>query len=186
MKTKIFSLIISVILISNIGYSQKKGTDYEMPDIPKSKTTGLISYSGVVNQTGSAKELKDKALKWYYSYYKNSHNILKENTENKIVARPRFKILNPKDKKGIQTMAGTIIYTIILKFKDGKYRYEMTNIIKKAQSKYPIEKWLDSNSPKYKKVYAYYLKQVDEHMKKVITDLNKAMKQTAKSSDDDW
>lgn len=185
LSTKILSILV-ILLLSSSVFSQKNKQEYTAPDIPKSPKTGLISYSGVVEQAGTAKELKEKAMKWYRSYFKNSANILKKNTETEFSARPRFKIVNPKDKKGVATMAGTILYTIDLKFKDGKYRYELTNIIKKAQSKYPIEKWLNTQSKTYKNVYAYYLIQVDEHMKKVISDLKKAMAAEKQENNDDW
>jgi len=190
MKNLLSIFIIATLIIgfSNVSYSQKNNNETIIaPEMHINQDTKLVSYKKVVPSSGTAAELKEKALKWFHSYYKNSANILKENTETKFRGHPRFKLLNKKDKKGIQTMAGTIIYDITTSFKDGKYRYEITNIFKKASSKYPIEKWMDKKSKMYNAdVYPYYLLQVDNYMKGVIKSLNDYMAANHEKKSDDW
>ena len=190
MKNFLSILIIATLVIgfSNVSYSQKnKKEEIVAPEMPINPDTKLVTYKEVVTATGTAKELKEKALKWFHSYYKNSHNLLKENNETKFRGHPRFKVLNKKDKKGIQTMAGTMIYDITVSFKDGKYRYEITNIFKKASTKYPIEKWMDKDSKMYKPdVYPYYLLQVDDYVKEVIKSLKDYMAANHEKKSDDW
>ncbi len=188
---KLLSLFIVATLIvgfSNLAYSQKnKKEQIVAPDMPIDPDTKMVTYKEVVTATGTAKEIKEKALKWFHSYYKNSANLLKENTETKFRGHPRFKVVNKKDKKGIQTMAGTMIYDITIACKDGKYRYLITNIFKKASTKYPIEKWMNKESKMYNAdVYPYYLLQVDEYMKKVIKDLKEYMATNHEKKSDDW
>ena len=186
----ILSLFIIASLIvgfNNVSYSQKnKKEEIVAPDMPINTDSKLITYKEVVTATGTAKDIKAKALKWFHSYYKNSANLLKENTETKFRGHPRFKVLNPKDKKGVATMAGTIIYDITISFKDGKYRYEITNIFKKASTKYPIEKWMNKDAKTYSKAYDYYLLQVDDYMKDVIKSLKEYMAANHEKKADDW
>lgn len=189
MKNILSLFIIATLIVgfSNVSYSQKnKKEEIVAPEMPINTDTKLITYQEVVPATGTAKEIKEKALKWFHSYYKNSANLLKENTDNKFIGHPRFKVLNQKDKKGVATMAGTIIYDITVSFKDGKYRYEITNIFKKASTKYPIEKWMNKDISTYSTAYDYYLLQVDDYMKDVIKSLKEYMATNHEKKSDDW
>lgn len=189
MKKLIYLLLLSffVLGLNNNTIAQKnKKQEYIAPEMPINNDTKLVSYTEVVETKATSEEIKKKALKWFHSYYKNSSNLLKKNTETEFVGHPRFKVLNPKDKKGIATMAGTIIYDIKLSFKDGKYRYQITNIFKKASTKYPIEKWMDTESKIYNNTYAYYLTQTDEYMKAVIKSLKEYMAKADEKKNDDW
>jgi len=155
-------------------------------DMPIDETSKLITYTEVVKTTGTADALFEKAHKWFFSYYKNPHNVVKESANHKIVARPRFKILNPPDKKGIRTMGGIVMYTFTIVFKEGRYKYTITNIEWKQSSKYPIERWMDKSASSYKEKYSYYLEQVDKEMKKVITLLKTNTSQNKKKTEEEW
>lgn len=175
MKRLLLSLLSIFILSSS--YAQ---------DLPVDKTTNLISYSEVINQEGSADILYNKAHKWFFSYYKNPHNVVKESDNNKIVAHPRFKILNPKNKKGVSTMGGIVTYNFTVIFKDGRYKYTITNIEWKQNSKFPIEKWKNTSATSYDKKYVYYLEQVDIEMKKVISELKSSIAKPMQKEEDNW
>jgi hypothetical protein len=155
-------------------------------EIPVNNESGLITYSGVIEQEGTADALFTKAHKWFFSYYKNPNNVVKESAGHKIEARPRFKILNPADKKGIQTMAGIVVYTFTTEFKEGRYKYQISNIEWKQNSKYPVEKWLDKSAPTYNEKYAYYLKQVDESIRQIIENYKSQMASAPKKEDAAW
>jgi len=155
-------------------------------DMPVNEDTKLITYSEVVKVEGTADALYKKAHKWFFSYYKNPNNVVKESANNKIVARPRFKILNPPDKKGIKTMGGVVLYTFTIFFKDGRYKYTITNIEWKQPSKYPIERWMDKSAPSYKEKYAHYLLQVDTEIKKTIASIQKSLAQGEKKPEEEW
>ncbi len=149
----ILSLFIIASLIvgfNNVSYSQKnKKEEIVAPDMPINTDSKLITYKEVVTATGTAKDIKAKALKWFHSYYKNSANLLKENTET-------------------------------------KFRYEITNIFKKASTKYPIEKWMNKDAKTYSKAYDYYLLQVDDYMKDVIKSLKEYMAANHEKKAEDW
>lgn len=155
-------------------------------ELPINSESKLITYSKVVNTEGTADALFTKAHKWFFSFYKNPNNVVKESSNNKIVARPRFKILNPPDKKGIKTMGGIVLYTFTVIFKDGRYKYTITNIEWKQSSKYPIERWMDKTARSYQKKYDYYLEQVDKEINKTIAAMNKSIAQEKKKTEEEW
>ncbi len=155
-------------------------------NLPVNQDSKLITYTEVVKTEGSADALFTKAHKWFFSYYKNPNNVVKESANHKIVARPRFKILNPPDKKGIQTMGGIVLYSFNVIFKDGRYKYTITNIEWKQNSKYPVERWLDKTAASYKPKYEFYLQQVNKEITKNIEQLNKAISKAPKKAEEDW
>jgi len=155
-------------------------------DLPIDKDTKLITYTEVVDQAGSADELYKKAYRWFFSYYKNPHNVVKESANNKIVAHPRFKILNPKNKKGVATMGGIVTYSFTVVFKDGRYKYKITNIQWKQTSKYPIERWNDKAAKSYKEEYAFYLEQVNSEINKVLSEMKASISKSSEKESDNW
>jgi len=169
-------IILSVFIFSNV----------KAQDLPIDNDTKLITYKEVVTQDGKADELYKKAYSWFFSYYKNPHNVVRESANNKIVARPRFKILNPKNKKGVATMGGIVNYSFTVIFKDGRYKYEITNIEWKQTSKYPIERWNDKAAKSYKEKYVYYLKQVDTEINKVISAMKIKLAEGPKKAEENW
>ena len=114
-------------------------------------STNLITYSGVPEVAGAtAADLYDRAFKWGQDYYKNFGEKLrkqdKEGGEIEIFARfPIFVY----DKKGVKTTSrqGLAQYTLILRFREGRYKYTVTKLNLKEQSYQPLEKWLDREDP---------------------------------------
>ncbi len=164
MKTLVFALALISMGLNGIAQNY-----------PIDPATKKISYSEVLTQTGTADELYRKANVWVMGFYKNASNVVKENTPTKIVADARFKLLNPADKKGVQTMAGIVTYDLVIELKEGRYKYTITNIEWIQTSNFPAERWMDSTSPSYNQNYAHYLKQADDEMKRVLSSLKEAM-----------
>ena len=173
----IFLIIISLLVFAS-SFSQ---------GLPINEDTKLVTYTEVITtEEATADALYRRAHKWFFSYYKNPNNVVKESANYKIVARPRFKLLNPPDKKGIQTMGGIVLYSFTVIFKEGRYKYTITNIEWKQNSNFPIERWMDTSLPSYQKKYSYYLSQVDTEIKKTIAQLNKSISQKKKKSEEEW
>ncbi len=159
------------------------------PKMPVDETTKLITYTKVVEAEAYNKDtLFTRALDWCNTYYKNPADVIREadSTGDKIVCKARFKISNPADKKEVVTDAGAVMYTLNLEFRDGRYKYEVTEINWKMTSYYPIERWMDTGSDTYKPVYDYYLQQVDEKIKEMLKDLDKAMHAKVIVKKDNW
>ena len=103
-----------------------------------------------------------------------------------IDGKARFKIYNPPDKTGLRTDAGNVEYSISLGCKDGKFRYQITDINLKQASYYPIERWADTTALTYSKVFLYYLEQTDSLIHEVTKNLEAFMKKSPAENKDDW
>jgi len=178
---------ISVLVISGTANvnAQESSSKY-----PMNSETKLISYTRVVQADSVDKnELYMRAFTWANTYYKNPTDVIREKdaSAGKIVCKQRFKITNPPDKDGFEKDAGLVMYTLTILVKEGRYKYDLTEINWKQISYYPIERWMDTKAAGYEKEYDYYLKLTDTFVKKVIADLEKAMTvSTKKVKKDDW
>ena len=179
------SSFILICLTVSFCNAQTKAT----AKLPIDETSKLVTYAGVVEIAGiKADSLYNRALIWANTYFKNPADVIREKDQEagKIVCKARYKIMNPPDKTGFQSEGGVVMYTMNLMFKDGRYRYEITEINWKQASYYPVEKWMDTENAYYKPEFASYLQQVDEKSKELVKDLDKGMKTTAPKKKDDW
>ncbi len=163
-------------------------TSFTVPKMPIDNETKLINYQGIAEASGTQKELYTRALSWFNSYYKNPSEKLRsaDSVNYKIEGFIRFKIYNPENKDGLKTEGGVVQYSLLLDFKDGKFRYSITNINWKQTSYYAIEKWMDKNDKYYTPFFDYYLIQTDDEAKAVIKALSAAVKKPQPKKDDNW
>ncbi len=192
---KLVLLVVLSFAAVNVSAQKKKNKKnkgenasyYETPQMPIDEESKLITYQGVIQVPGkNADEIFSMADKWIMGYFKNASKVVKtkDKAKKRIYASPRFRVLNPPDKNGKQLMGGIVKYSMILEMKDGRMRYTLYKFHWKQPSYYPIEKWLQTDSPTYQKRFAYFLQQVDKEANKVVGDLKKAMKPAEKKSDD--
>ncbi len=197
MKTlKVIGLItLSLLSVANVNAQKKKKKKkaeeqvYQTPKMPVDERSKLITYQEVVNVPGkSADEIYKEANKWMHSYFKNADKVIrhKDNIKKSILAKPRFRVLNPPDKNGTQLMGGIVKYTLIIEAKNGRFRYTLTNFNWKQPSYYPIERWLDNTAPTYQKRFAYFLQQVDKEANKTIEAMKNAIAKEKPKADDNW
>jgi len=162
MKKAILFLLVATMSIPAIAQRSKP---LPYPAMKVDETTKMITYEGVGKVDGVT---------------------AKDNGEIEIFAR--FPIY-AYDKKGEKTTsnAGLIQYTMILQFKDGRYKYLVNGLNLKAQSHQPIDSWLiDKDKDPNADNHAYQLRDIDLEINALIKDMlqNVAKKQEAKG--DDW
>ena len=177
-------LLIGLFSVS-ASFSQ---TTKVAPKLPIDSQSKLINYTKVVEVSGTKSELFTKGIAWCNTFYKNPADVIREKSaeEGTILCKGRFKIQNPPNKDGLATDAGVIQYTLKLFFKDGKYKYEMTEFNWKMQSYYAAEKWMDTTSAQYKPEFDYFLEQLNVNALDILKDLDKGMKVSAAVKKDDW
>ncbi|MCD4745439.1 MAG: DUF4468 domain-containing protein [Bacteroidales bacterium] len=176
-------LIINILIINNISGQEQASTT----SLPIDEDTKLITYQEVVQETGTKDELFNRAVMWINFFYKNPVDVTKvRDPESGIIkGLHRFKIYKT-DKKGNKTDAGVIMYSINLQFKEGRYRYTITDFILKQSSRFPIERWLNKDHRAYNSNWDDYLNQVNIFTNSLIKSLKKGMKPENKKTDDDW
>jgi hypothetical protein len=173
-------LILAGSLISGFCHSQ---------NLPVDETTKLFTYKGVSSVPGAgADSLFNKALAWCNDYFANPTDVIREKNskEGKIVCKARFKIFNPADKKGLVTDAGQVMYTLTLQFREGRYKYVITDFNWKQTSYYAIERWTDKSNQYYKPEFENYLQQVDAKANEIMKSLHEAMLAKEPMKDDNW
>lgn len=92
-------------------------------DIQKDPKTGRYAYSEVVTVTHNTKsELFNKAKMWAALYYKDAKEVIQiQDEENGIM------VLNGSTETGWMGKPGYISYTLTIKFKDSRYKIDLTN-----------------------------------------------------------
>jgi hypothetical protein len=146
--------------------------------IPVDEDTKLVTYKEVVTQEGTAPKMYNQGIEWVNSFYPNPSDVtrVRDPDNGKIEIRHRILVFN-LDKDGNKTTQANIVeYTMKLEFKEGRYRYTITDFNVKKVSKFPMERWMDKTDPEYVPVCDIYLKQVDEEILKVIKSLKEGMK----------
>lgn len=154
--------------------------------VPIDSETNKITYKEVVESNGSADDLYIRAIAWINTFYPNPTDVTKvRNREDGVIeGLARFKITYV-DEEARTRDAGLISYQIKLEFKEGRYRYTITEFNYKQTSRFPVEKWLDKNAPAYNPQWDDYILQVDTYIKSLIDSLKEGMVERIKI-EDDW
>jgi hypothetical protein len=158
------------------GYSQSNA-------LPVDEKTQLITYQEVVTEEGNKEVFYIRAIEWINQYYKNPMDVTKTRQAESglIKGLHRFRIENTNED-GSKSDAGTIQYDFTLDFKEGRYRYTLTEFALRQSSKVPIEKWLNDSDPQKQS----YLKQIDDFAQSWIESLKEGMKPKAEVKEEEW
>jgi len=177
------NIILLLTLLAPLFMRAQIGTASSAPDIPLDDK-GKIRYVEVAKQEGAQKDLFKRCVKWINSEYKNPSSVTptRDMVNGKIVIRHTFRIYNAAEN-GVKTKGGEVLYDFIIRFKDNRYRMEMTNFIVKKTSRTPAEKWLDKSSKDYNPAYA---KQLDEFAHMKMESLKQGMKPEKEYKEEEW
>ena len=170
---RIVAVVLFLLVIVN-GFTQTTQYAPQMPLDPDSKK---ITYREVVSQDGNKDILYDRGAEWLRSYYVNPGSVTKvqDKVNGKIEGTGRLRIYYVDDNN-TRIDAGIILYDLSLEFKENRYRYTLTNFTVKAESRIPVEKWLNKSDPAYNPRWDSYLYQVDTIMHSLIVNLKAGMK----------
>jgi hypothetical protein len=168
--------IITSLFMHVSGYSQSNA-------LPVDEKTQLITYQEVVTEEGNKEVFYIRAVEWINQYYKNPMDVTKTRQAESglIKGVHRFRIENTNED-GSKTDAGTIQYDFTLDFKEGRYRYTLTEFALRQSSKVPVEKWLNDSDPQKQS----YLKQIDDFAQSWIESLKEGMKPKAEVKEEEW
>lgn len=163
-------------------------------DMPVDPTTNLITYSEVIEAGGISKaDLYVRAGTWFTRTFKSSKSVLElqDKEAGKLIGKGGLPVFIKTPLVGTVD-AGTVMATITVLCKDGKYKYTIDNLRhERPYGKYS-DQWVDAGSleqekPKVgmmgrpsKKEWNDIKASVDKEIKTMIIDLKKSM---AKSDD---
>lgn len=172
-----YSLFVVVFLTSIVStFSQESA-------YPVDEESGLITYKEVVEVEGDRESFFNRGIGWINKYYPNPVDVTKTRDPESglIKGLHRFKIKNT-DEDGNQTDAGVVQYEFLLEFKEGRYRYTLTDFVLRQASKVPAESWLNKADPQS----ISYLNQLDDFAQSWISSLKEGMLPKVEKKDDDW
>ena len=184
MKNQMLFLALIMLPLSFMG---QKTVHNNFPDMPIDENTKLVSYREVARMTGTPDVLFDRALAWANKYYKNPTAVIKKKDKPSGIIECVSNInIYTLAKDGVTKVnAGSIYYTLTIEARDNRYRYTITDIHKREQSQFPIERWLDNTRPEWTAVRYDHLHQIDEAVRKLMEEIEEGM-QPEKVIVDEW
>ena len=186
-KTKKFSIVFLAVVVLPICLWGQKTVHTSFPDMPIDENTKLVSYKQVVPMQGSSEELYNRAHAWANKYYKNPVVAIKraDKAKGELECVSNIPIYT-LDKDGVtKVSAGYVYYTLTIEARENRYRYTITDIHKREQAQFPIEKWLDKSRPEWTAVRYDHLHQIDAAVKLLMQSIEEGML-PAKVIIDEW
>lgn len=155
-------------------------------EFPVNESTGKVEYVEVVDVSGAtADDLYNRALEWFDNFYTNANSVIeKKEAGQQIFGKHKINLYANVDDTKVHK--GFVNYYIDIKFKDGRYRYEINNFFKIEGVKVYISEWIDSGASN-QDVLNDYLNQVNVFMEDLTTQLKDRMEQPLEDeTEDDW
>ncbi|MEP7128938.1 MAG: DUF4468 domain-containing protein [Chitinophagales bacterium] len=158
------------------------------PDLPRNDENNQVYYMEVISMDEIDKtELFKRSQNWMKEYYKNPTGFLEtaDSVNGSLVMKPQFatyRIL----KNGVKAQSALVKYTLVVGFKDGRYRYEIKDVNLKAASYEPIEKLFNESDPNIEDNYNT-LNEANKSFLELINNLKESMKEpSVKVKKDEW
>lgn len=152
------------------------------PQVPIDEE-GQIRYVEVINQSGEAQDLFKRCVKWINGSYKNPATVTptRDMVNKKIVIRHQFQ-LEGTTEEGVATKGGLVMYDMTIRFKEGRYRAEMTGFTLKTVSRFPAENWLpEGSNPNPENI-----KQLDDFATALMASLKEGMQPEKEYEEEEW
>lgn len=165
-------------------------TSAQSPVLPVNPETGKITYTAIVKVDSlfTKEILFQRATKWFAQTYKSAQDViqLQDKETGMLVGKGVIPVYY--QSMGVNQQDGYMNYTFTLQVKDGRYRYELTNIYHQPNpggNNYgTAEEMQHTKKAGYQKILNRMLEQVNSNVDALIQSLSKAMRETPKT--DDW
>jgi hypothetical protein len=181
---KITALFVAVLCSSFFSLQAQKNDSL---NFPLEENTGEIKFQEVVEAEGSTKQLFYRAVTWMNEHWDNARGMIKKQDQNNgiLEAHVRFDI-KKKTEDGKSQRAGRGVYVLKMEFKEGRYRYTLTDFNLLKTSIYPLERWLDPENRYYDQRDTEILEFIANRVDEVIKSMKEGMEKEEKETDDDW
>lgn len=93
--------------------------------LPIDTVTGKITYSYVSTQDSTPQsELHKRAIEWFTLTFKSGKDVIQLNEKDKIIGKGALSMVTTGRGESV-----SVLFTIIIDLKDGKYKYKISNFI---------------------------------------------------------
>lgn len=159
----------------------------EQPIVPVDPETGLIRFREVVDEEGTQNDLFNRCIYWLNDYYANPTRVttIRDYNTGRVEGKHNIRVYYYSEDS-IQTLAGTVDYVFKIDLKDNKYRYTISDLKLRSQTRMPVEEWLNKDATDYSPRWDEYLKQMAAYFEEWSASLKQKMKPEIKKSEDDW
>jgi hypothetical protein len=179
---KIF-LSVFMLMMATALYAQ----DTTLTGIVPVDEEGMITWQGVVQVPGKSKdELYNKGIEWVNSYFPNPSSVTKKRSPESGIIEGDYSIRLTDDVNGTRVPSKVINYKFKLEFRDGRFRYSITDFTLKAASRFPLERWLDKKGPYYDIKNKPYLEQVRDTINEMIEKMTTFITRPDKPDEEEW
>ncbi|MDF7813335.1 DUF4468 domain-containing protein [Hymenobacter sp. YC55] len=183
-------IIASWLLLSSVGlYAQTSAS----PTLPVDTETKRVTYTGVVAVDGvSQNELYTRAKLWLFLTFDEAKDVVKvdEKDAGLLIIRAYTDLPVRSSQSDFEPTNREVGYTMMLNFKDGRYKYTLTNYNLVVEGRtIPIEKEITAqlSKPKDKGVFAaqQYAEKVGIYAKSLAQSLDVTLHKPV-SGENDW
>jgi len=188
MKKNIKSQFMLLALVAlPLFFMGQKTVHTTFPDMPIDENTKLVTYKEVVNMSGTPDILFERALKWANKHYANPSGVIRVKDKEKGIVEcvSNISIYTLSSDGKSRVSAGNVYYTLTIEARDNRYRYTITNLYKKEQAQFPIERWFDTTRTEWSANRYDHLHQIDEAVRKLMDAIEEGM-QPEKVIVDEW
>ena len=152
---------------------------------------GEIIFTEVVTAEGKTKDdLYNNSKMFFVNIYKVTQDKLKQNKEASSVSDTQYSYITVKANGGEVKLK--LFYTLSILSKDGKYKYEIKNIITKSDIETPIEKMFDKlasekavKNPKLKETLKAYYAAINAEVETIKSNIKQEMAKSG-AAKSDW
>jgi hypothetical protein len=152
-------LLVATIVVGIIGSCTTTASSLPEPNLPHDQSTGKVLYTGIVEfQSLSKSDLFDKISVWFAKTYVSSKEVvqLQKRDSGTIIGKGAIPVTVTFPPAGLvaglygETPYGVVYYTISVYVKDGKYKYEIADLLHEGNVKGTdvsmgaIERWKES------------------------------------------
>ena len=185
-------LITSWLLLSSLGLHAQAQAPTETT-LPVDTETKRVTYTGVVPVAGVTKsELYTRAKLWLAFTYDEAKDVIKvdEKDAGLLVIRAYSDVPVRLSQTDLQPTSRELGYTMVLNFKDGRYKYTLTNyqlMTLGASNTLEQEIVAQLAKPKSKGIYTakQYAESIEAFAKALAGSLDLTLQKPV-SGDDEW
>jgi hypothetical protein len=162
----------------------------QTPDLPIDTDTYLITYTAIDTVNGTQNELYLKAKEWFSETYNSSNAVIQmDEKSTEMVGKAVMHVYYHKSGHGY------IHYTISVYFKDGRYKYLITDLYHTGESRSggyfignvyyptspipgygPCENMMVTTTDHEQKIFNSLLNQMNDQIISLVNDLQQKMR----------